>query len=298
MSDLSVIIRCYRQAKFLAEAIDSALAQDVEAMEVIVINDGSPDHTREVCAPYGNRIVYVEQENRGASAARNTGIRRARGKYITFLDSDDTYLPGTLKRQQNYLQTFPRVALVCGNAERYGDGSGFLGLQFPPPEPRISRRNFRWETVFFHPVTSTVMMRRGCFGKSGYFDEDLRNAAEDWLMWVRMSQFFDMAYLDEPLVRYRQHSQSATRKIGELESGNRRAAAKVIGDPGFCQYPAHFRARLLYYRSATAWQGDGKLSTLKFLLMALFTDPREIRCGLRVVKTGLRNSWQRLTAVR
>ena len=101
MPDVSVIIPCYRQANYLAEAIDSALAQEGEDKEVIVINDSSPDHTRDVCARYGDSLVYIEQENRGVSAARNTGIRSARGKYIAFLDSDDIYLPGTLKTQRS-----------------------------------------------------------------------------------------------------------------------------------------------------------------------------------------------------
>ena len=169
MPDVSVIIPCYRQANFLAEAIDSALAQYVEDKEVIAINDGSPDHTREVCAGYGDRIVYLEQENGGLSAARNTGIRSARGKYIAFLDSDDIYLPGALKTQRCYLDEHPDIALVCGNAERFDDSSGCRGLQYPTGEPKINRSNFRWQTVFFYPVPSTVMVRRECFGVSGYF---------------------------------------------------------------------------------------------------------------------------------
>ena len=298
MPEVSVIIPCYRQAHFLAEAIDSVLAQDVGEKEIIVINDGSPDHTRDVCARYGDSLVYIEQENGGLSAARNTGVKSARGKYIAFLDSDDIYLPGALKRQRSYLDEHPDIALVCGNAERFHESSGFLGLQYPTGEPKINRSNFRWQTVFFYPVPSTVMMRRECFGISGYFDEHLRNAAEDWLMWVRMSRFFDMASLDTPLVRYRLHGQNATRNLEQIEKGNRYAAAKAIEGPGFRQYPAHFRSMLLYYRSATAWRGDGRLSTLKFLLMAFVTDPRQIRYGLRVLSTGMRNSWRRMRVSR
>ncbi len=296
--EISVIIPCYRQAQFLAQAVDSALAQEVAEKEVIVINDGSPDLTREVSARYGDDIVYIEQENLGVSAARNAGIRAARGKYIAFLDSDDIYLPCTLKTQRRYLNQHPGIALVCGNAETFDDRSDFLGPHFPLTGPKPRQSNFRWETVSFYPVFSTVMMRRECFGISGYFDERLVNAAEDWLMCVRMSRFFDMAFLDRPLVRYRIHPYSATRNVEQIKSGTRLAAAKVVDDLGFREYPSHFRAKLLYYRSATAWRSEGTLSTIKFMIKALLTDPMQIRFGLLVIRAGMRNTFLRIIGSR
>ena len=113
-------------------------------------------------------------------------------------------------------------------------------------------------------------------------------------MWVRMSRFFDMAYLDKPLVRYRLHGRSATKNLEQIKKGTRYAAAKAIEEPGFREYPAHFRSMLLYYRSAAAWRGESRLSTLKFALMAFVTDPRKLRYGLRVLITGMRNSWLRI----
>ena len=148
MPDVSVIIPCYRQANFLAEAIDSALAQYVEDKEVIAINDGSPDHTREVCAGYGDRIVYLEQENGGLSAARNTGIRSARGKYIAFLDSDDIYLPGALKTQRCYLDEHPDIALVCGNAERLMIAQGAAGFNIQLANLRSTGATFAGRQFF------------------------------------------------------------------------------------------------------------------------------------------------------
>ena len=83
VSLVSVIIPCFNQAPFLADAIESALSQDYPSKEVIVINDNSPDNTDEVASAFGNQIVYLKQKNRGASGARNTGIRAARGWFIT-----------------------------------------------------------------------------------------------------------------------------------------------------------------------------------------------------------------------
>ena len=102
MSDeplVSVIIPCYKQAEYLPAAVDSALAQTYAPVEVIVVNDGSPDDTEKVALGYGSRIVYIHRPNGGLSAARNTAIARARGKYLKFLDSDDYLHPEQIEWQ-------------------------------------------------------------------------------------------------------------------------------------------------------------------------------------------------------
>src|ERR1044071_9453875 len=98
---VSVIVPAYDVAEFIAEALDSVLAQTFDDYEIIVINDGSPDtkDLERALAPYLSRIVYIKQENRGVSAARNTGIKAARGSLIAFLDADDTWLPNYLEVQ-------------------------------------------------------------------------------------------------------------------------------------------------------------------------------------------------------
>src|SRR5437868_12767968 len=96
---VSIIIPCYNQAEFLSEAIDSALAQTYRPIEVLVVNDGSPDETEKVARSYGERIEYISRDNGGLSAARNTGIARARGCYLKFLDSDDQLHPAQIARQ-------------------------------------------------------------------------------------------------------------------------------------------------------------------------------------------------------
>src|SRR5271156_5408452 len=96
MSDsplVSIIIPCYKQAEYLAETIDSALVQTYRPIEILVVNDGSPDNTEQVVRSYGDRVVYIYRDNGGLSAARNTAISRARGFYMKFLDSDDQLHP-------------------------------------------------------------------------------------------------------------------------------------------------------------------------------------------------------------
>ncbi len=290
---VSVIIPCYNQAHFLAQAIQSALDQDYPAVEVIVVNDGSPDHTREVAARFGDRIVYIEQENRGLSAARNRGIRAARGRYIAFLDSDDIYLAEALTTLSTFLATHANVGLVCSDAWLF-DGQEDFGRKSQWSGRPRNPANFRWETVEYCATPSTTLVRREVFDRVGLFDEHLKNAAEDWLMWVQIARCYDMAYIDRPLVRYRVHDRNATQNVERIHRGNRYAVAQVVAAPYFSEYPAHFRAKLLYYRFATAWYTEPRQQALGYFLQALATDPRQLPYGLKVLEQGLRNTLRRL----
>lgn len=286
--NISVIIPCYKQGHFLAEAIDSVLAQERDDVEAIVINDGSPDDTESVARSYGDRIVYIYQENKGLAGARNTGIRASRGKYIAFLDSDDIYLPGTLTKLYNYLESHPDTALVCGDVYYY-NGKERTGLfSKGMGQPRCPE-NFRWEMAVYCPPANTVMVRREVFDHVPPFDENLRNAAEDWLMWVRIARLYNMAYIDEPLALYRQHSESSTHNVESLLAQNRYAAKAVVESPDFAGYPRHFRAKLLYRRTAAAWHTEPKIKLVGHLLRAFLTDPRQVRFGLFVLSKGLAN---------
>lgn len=291
--NISVIIPCYKQAHFLADAIESALDQGRDDVEVIVINDGSPDDTAAVAARYGDRIVYIEQENRGLSGARNTGIRAATGHYIALLDSDDEYLPGALDRLAAHLDQHPDIALVCGDVILF-DETGDLGRKSAYDGTPRNPDNFRWEVVGFYITPSTVMVRREVFDTIGLFDEALKNAAEDWLMWVQIARRYKMAYLDAPVTHYRQHPNNATRKVDQLAAGNRYAVKTVVEADYFGEYPRHFRAQLLFYRFATAWRAESRWQAMGYLLRALFTDPSQIG----FLSTTLRRTWRRRSRLR
>ena len=109
---VSVVVPTYDYGCFVAEAVASALAQTYPHREVIVVDDGSTDDTREVLAPYSDRIRYIFQSNQGLSAARNTGIRAAQGEFIALLDSDDVWHPRKLEVQMHFLHDLPEVGLL------------------------------------------------------------------------------------------------------------------------------------------------------------------------------------------
>lgn len=289
---VSIVIPCYNQAHYLAEAIESVLAQHYPAREVIVVNDGSPDNTREVAAAFGERIISIEQENRGLAGAQNTGIRAARGDYIALLDSDDVCLPGRLATQAAYLDSHPEVGMVVSDALLY-DGRRLLGLKSGVSGVPAQPTDFRYETVGYCPTPSTALIRRTCFDDTGYFDERLRRAGEDWLFAVKLSLRYALAYLPLPTILYRLHPQSATSKIDLIDAENRRAADLAVTWERFPEYPAHFRARLLFYRFATAWRVEPKPVALCYAIRAILTDPRQLPAGWQVVQEGLRKLLRR-----
>ena len=121
---VSVIIPAYNVERYIKEALDSVFSQTYQHFEVIVVNDGTPDTPalEQILQPYLDRIVYLKQENRGLSGARNTGLRAATGDLVALLDADDIWLPDYLDKQVTYLRENPDKDLVYCNAEFFGDG--------------------------------------------------------------------------------------------------------------------------------------------------------------------------------
>lgn len=291
---VSVVIPCYNQGKFLFEAIQSALDQDYPDKEIIVINDGSTDNTREVATSFEDAIVYIEQANKGAASARNAGIRASKGEYIAFLDGDDICLPKRLIREAEILDQHPQVGLVASDAYLVNASGEILGLKSDVSAAPRHPQDFRWETVEYCATTSTVMARRECFDKAGYFDERFRKGGgEDWLEWVRIACDFSMIYLTEPLVGYRIHAFNVTQDLDFINYQNRLASHLAVTWDRFGAYPAHFRAKLLFYRFATAWRCEPKTVAFGYLLRALATDPTQLPYGLRVIRQGLSNTLRR-----
>lgn len=286
---VSIIIPTYSHGPLLSEAIDSALVQDYPFVEIIVVNDGSPDDTWILAESYGDQIIYIEQENRGVASARNIGIRHANGSYIAFLDGDDVLVPGSIACRAEFLDTHDEVSLVCGNAEILGlDGvDGLHSIQSGKPR---HTENFRWETIDFCALPSTVMVRAQALHAVGLFDEEIKKAgAEDWNLWVRMSLQHNMAYLDQVMARWRVQGQNTSNNISLLRANSRYAVGNIVNAPYFNLYPRHFRARLLYFQFACTWRSEPKNTSLGYLWCALRTDPKEIGYGMLIMTRGLRS---------
>ncbi|MCS6964988.1 MAG: glycosyltransferase, partial [Thermoflexus sp.] len=224
----------------------------------------------------------------------NIGIQASSGDYIAFLDADDVALPGRLKLEAEILDQFPEVGLVASDAYLINEMGHPIALKSSVSGAPRNHRDFRWETVEYCATTSTVMVRRKCFDVVGYFDERFKAAGgEDWLAWVRIAHDFAMFYLDKPTIGYRIHVINTTKNLNLLHDQNRLASRLATEWENFHTYPDFFRAKLLYYRFATAWHVEPKIRALGYFMHAFVTDPRQLPFGLRIIHQGLMNTLRR-----
>jgi glycosyltransferase involved in cell wall biosynthesis len=208
---VSVIVPAYNVADYIGDALNSVLAQTFTDHEIIVINDGSPDTEalEKVLAPYLSRIVYLKQENRGVSAARNTGIKAARGSLIAFLDGDDSWLPHYLEVQVPRIQADPTIDVLYPNVVMFGDSSE-AGEEFKTICPSNGEVTFERLLLQECNVSNCSIARRETILRAGLFDESLRSV-EDFDLWLRViKQGGRIAYHREVLARYRRRSGSLT----------------------------------------------------------------------------------------
>lgn len=208
---VSVIVPAYDVAEFIGEALDSVLAQTFKDFEIIVVNDGSPDTTEleRALEPYLSRIVYLKQENRGVSAARNAAIGAARGSLIAFLDGDDTWLPNYLEVQVARIQADPTIDVLYPNVIMFGDSSE-AGEEFMAICPSNGEVTFERLLLQECNVSNCSIARRETIVRAGLFDESLRSV-EDFDLWLRViKQGGRIAYHRDVLARYRRRHGSLT----------------------------------------------------------------------------------------
>jgi GT2 family glycosyltransferase len=197
---VSVIIPTYNRAKLITKTIDSVLAQTYTDFEIIVIDDGSTDNTRWVLQSYMDRIRYIHQKNAGVSAARNTGIRVAQGKWVAFLDSDDVWLPHKLSCQMEYVNN--SGAKVCFTNVFYA--SELLPIQPHDPNICITERGKLFNEPFDLILDDsrklyvpTLVIDHEILQDVGCFDESL-TVAEDTKLIFRLAFKTPFAYISEP----------------------------------------------------------------------------------------------------
>src|SRR5579864_4035829 len=238
MSDdfiISVVIPAHNCGRFVAEAIDSVLAQTRPPEEIIVVDDGSTDDTRERVAPYVDRVRYIHQRNGGVASARNAGIRAARGSHIAFLDGDDRWLPHKLEKQLQALAANPGAQWVHADMLFWDDETGALTPSPPYGRERFVGSCYREFFWWCGVNTSTVVVSRRCLDEVGIFDEHIPGRwGEDLELWLRIVRKFPLIYVPEPLIHYRRHGTNATGNApvsGIYESAYDVCGRELSGDP-------------------------------------------------------------------
>lgn len=197
---VSVIIPNYNHAQYVGDAIRSVLAQTYRNYEIIVVDDGSTDNSREIVAQFGEKVKYIYQSNAGLSAARNTGIAQARGEFIGVLDADDMYEPDFMSVLVPILQSDQEAeAVYCGY--RFVDVSN-------QPLPQVEARLIPPDRLFQalaegnFLVPESILVRKRCYDKVGMFDVNFR-ACEDVDMWLRITKHYKVLGVTNILTRHR-----------------------------------------------------------------------------------------------
>jgi glycosyltransferase involved in cell wall biosynthesis len=223
---VTIVIPCYNQARFVGQALDSALGQDYDTVQVLLVNDGSTDDLEACLAPYRHhpRLQVLDQENRGLPAARNRGIRAAQGEYLKFLDADDWLTRDALSKQVAAFVNDPALGLVYCDLVRVDSAGKRLDDYSVARARRILNGDILPSLLvggYFTP--QTVLVPRRVLDHVGYFDETLGGTADSEI-WMRIvCEGYSAYYVPEPLAFYRYHDSNMSLDAGHMRATHRRA---------------------------------------------------------------------------
>jgi glycosyltransferase involved in cell wall biosynthesis len=228
MPRVSVIIPTYNRADLIGETVESVLIQTFDDFEIIIVDDGSTDSTKEVVHRFNGPIKYLYQENHGLCCARNRGFEASSGDYICFLDSDDVLNRRMLERQVSLLDSNSDLGFVYSDYQFINRAGEIM----PKPavfldHPLRRGRIFRFLVYFDFIIISSVLARRDCIKKAGLFNSSLEAAEDlDWLL--RMASLYETDYVPEQLCLYRRHDGNTP--SAAIEAATARVIAKHLSD--------------------------------------------------------------------
>jgi hypothetical protein len=233
---VSVVMSVFNGERFLREAVSSILEQNLREFELIIIDDGSTDGSGLILDSYQNsdvRVAVYHQENRGLIASLNRGCALARGKYIARMDADDITVRGRLQRQVEFMEDHPEVGVLGGAIEWIDTtGKSLLRCSFPTSDREIKSALRRGDCPLAHP---TVLMQKEVFASVGGYRSAMVHA-EDYDLWLRIADRFQLANLDAVVLKYRVHpNQVSVRRCGQQALSNLAAriaaSSRRNGDP-------------------------------------------------------------------
>jgi glycosyltransferase involved in cell wall biosynthesis len=271
----SIIVPTYNRAGLLEQAIESALQQTRIPDEVIVVDDGSTDNTQEVLRRFGSPVVAIYQSNARLSAARNHGMRVARGDVFLYLDSDGLLLPNCVERTLQFLEEHPDVDVVysdCYFVDKDGNRLGLFSQIEPGDRPEgmvLGEIGYRWFVI--NPSSTAV--RRSAL-RDIEFDDDLSCTAEDFEFWRRLAVRSRFHFIDEALACYRIHdAQISTTRVLELVDGAIEVQRRIMEMPEFDRISRGDRARL-YCLHGVKHSERGRCGVArKFFFRSVYTSP-------------------------
>ncbi|CAN5622873.1 hypothetical protein BH10BAC3_BH10BAC3_24220 [soil metagenome] len=285
-AQVSVIIPCYNHGYYLSKAIESVQSQQYPGIEIIVVDDGSKDNTKQVSNGYQN-VKYIYQQNQGLSAARNTGINNSSGKYLVFLDADDWLLENAIKINLKYLAANPKVAFVSGAHLK------FLEDKNTYEEKKIIVNEDHYQHFLkgnYVAMHATVMYQRWIFDQFK-FDTSLR-ALEDYDMYLEISRHYEVMHHQELIAAYRIHDSnmsgniplmlnSALTSLKNQEPLLKNVAEKICYNDGVNYWKAYYIGILYRNLAKLPW---GVIKNKKIELNMLFANSKILFAKLLLKK--------------
>jgi len=268
---ISVVVPCFNAQRYIAGTLQSVFSQAGVTLEVIVVDDGSTDDSVATVRQGFPAATLIQQPNAGVAAARNAGLRAAKGRWVAFIDADDCWLAGKLQTQLKLLAGHPESRLACApwyvwfSNEPQAPAHWRAG-QVPDGCPVYGRHGDGWlytELLEGCTVwTSTVMADRMLLADAGGFDTELK-VGEDYDLWLRLSRLTPFVRAERPLALYRQHPDSLTRRPPALNYEGRVLAQALTrwgltGPDG-----RHANARAVQTSLARTWHDFGAAQTAR-----------------------------------
>lgn len=308
MPRVSVLLTCYNHLRYLPEAVEGVLSQTFADYEIIALDDGSKDGSREWLKERESkgklRCVFNEQ-NLGTYATLNVGLKEARGEYIAVLNDDDLWAPEKLAKQVAMLDANPKIGLVHtggwfidGEGERLADPKP-LGFVYPStPTGDVLALLIDHNRI----ITSSALVRRECFETCGPFDPSFFGSG-DWQMWLRVAQKYEVGYVEDALCFYRVHGANASHQKDKINEDDARIREWVTTwQPAFRdrteREPELFRAfahNLACLGTERTWAGDPR-GGRKAYAAAIKMAPKRLKTYLRWAATFLpRSLFRRLS---
>ncbi|HRI44673.1 MAG TPA: glycosyltransferase [Fimbriimonadaceae bacterium] len=302
MPRVSILLTCYNHLAYLPTCWQSIADQTYRDFEVIALDDGSTDGTREWLSDReGEAKIVFNEANLGTYGTLNRGLELATGELIAILNDDDVWLPTKLERQIALLDRFPRVGLVHTDGY-FIDGPGNriegspLGFEFPRTETGDVFLDLVYQNKI---IASAALVRRECFEELGGFDDSYFGSG-DWQMWLRIAERWEIGYVAEPLTLYRVHGENASHKLERIWRDDQRLREWLV--PRLSAATAHDPARLSRAK-AHNWaclgtvrklNGDPKGARAAFSA-SLREQPGRVKSALRWAATFLpRSAFRRL----
>ena len=274
--DVGVVIPAFNGEQYLAEALDSVLAQTLVPNRVVVVDDGSTDGTAEVARHFGGVVTCVSQVNHGMAAARNRGVEELATEWLAFLDQDDVWLPTKLERQFMSVAATHRKVVFTGIRVVDSRLTPFADMGIGTVRTDLKALLFR-DAAIPQSTPSTILIERSLFELVGGYDENLGMSA-DWDFLVRLRLQTEFAYVPEPLALYRRHVSNLSHNVAILERESIFVLEKSFAA---CDLPSEvqrLRRRCFAWNDAVLsgshfWAGSWGRA-LQFGARALWRDPR------------------------